>query len=232
MGLAAETINRSLMNTVHASITLCSAGIRRFVGARKTFALIATASLCLLLNGCGTPPAALPTTRAAPDVQTLNPGDTVKISFPGTPSLDQAPQQIRRDGRLNLYLIGEVKAADKTPAELEKELTEAYAPQLTSKDVKVTVVSSSLAVYVNGAVLRPGKVLSERPLTAFDAIMEAGGLDASKADAKNVKVIRIEAGQAKHYPVNMKAILDGVQTEMFYLKPYDIVQVPEKFSWF
>jgi polysaccharide export outer membrane protein len=167
----------------------------------------------------------------APDVQTLNPGDVIKISFPGAPALD-ANQTIRRDGRVNLSLIGEVKVADKTPAELEKELLEAYAPQLTSKEITVTVVSSSFTVFVTGAVIRPGKVTTDRALTAFDAIMEAGGLDHARAKPKDVRVIRQEDGQVKTYPLNMKAVLDGLPTEPFYLKPYDTVFVPEKISWF
>lgn len=170
-------------------------------------------------------------TKVTPDVQVLNPGDVIKIAFPGASNLDTT-QQIRRDGRVNLYMIGEVKAADKSPAELEKELIQAYSTQLLSKEVKVTVVSSSFAVYVTGAVMKPGKILPERALTAFDAIMEAGGFDTAKADTKSVRVIRQEDGQVKTYVLNIKALLEGAQTEPFYLKSHDSVYVPEKFSWF
>lgn len=170
-------------------------------------------------------------TKVTPDVQVLNPGDVIKISFPGATNLDTT-QQIRRDGRVNLYMIGEVKAADKSPSELEKELVQAYSNQLLSKEVKVTVVSSSFAVYVTGAVMKPGKILPERALTAFDAIMEAGGFDTAKADTKSVRVIRQEDGQVKTYVLNIKALLEGAQTEPFYLKSHDSVYVPEKFSWF
>ena len=184
------------------------------------------------MAGCSTPTTAIPPpAKVAPDSQTLNPGDVVKISFPGSPNLDTT-QQIRRDGRLNLYLIGEVKAADKTPAEFERELVQTYASQLVSKEIKVTVVSSSFAVFVTGAVVRPGKIAPDRALTAFDAIMEAGGFDSTRANAKEVRVIRQEEGQTKTYTLNLKAILDGAQGEPFYLKSHDVVFVPEKISWF
>jgi len=169
--------------------------------------------------------------NVAPDVQTLNYGDVIKITFPGAPNLNDS-QQIRRDGRVNLAIIGEVKAVDKTPAALEKELATAYASQLTSKEVKVTVVSSTFVVYVMGAVMKPGKITTERSLTAFDAVMEAGGLDSTRANAKAVRVIRQEEGQIKNYPINMKAVLNGDSSEPFYLKSYDTVYVPEKISWF
>ena len=141
-------------------------------------------------------------------------------------------QQIRRDGKINLTIIGEVKATDKTPAQLENELVQAYASQLTSKEIKVTVVSSAFAVYVGGAVLKPGKIMPERALTVLDAIMEAGGFDETKANKKTVRVIRQEGGQVKNYYVNMKEVLEGAQTEPFYLKAHDVVYVPEKISWF
>jgi hypothetical protein len=32
--------------------------------------------------------------------------------------------------------------------------------------------------------------------------------------------------------VNLKRIVDGKPSESFYLKPGDIVIVPERFSWF
>lgn len=185
------------------------------------------------MAGCANAPTApiSPQARVAPAVQTLNPGDVLKVSFPGAPNLDTT-QQIRRDGRINLYMLGEVMAADKTPNALEQELVQAYAPQLISKEVKVTVVSSSFAVFVSGAVIRPGKITPDRAITAFDAIMEAGGFDNTKANTKEVRVIRLEDGQNKTYTLNMKAILDGGPGEPFYLKSYDSVYVPEKISWF
>lgn len=189
-------------------------------------------SLSLLLSSCSSQPVtAGPPTKVVPDVQTLSPGDVIRIAFPGAPNLDTS-QQIRRDGRVNLTLIGEVKVADKTPAQLEKDLLEAYSSQLISKEVKVTVVSSTFSVYVSGAVMKPGKVMSERALTAFDAIMEAGGLDPNRANAKKVRVIRQEDGQIKNYPINVDALLRGEGTEPFYLKAHDTVHVPEKISWF
>ena len=185
----------------------------------------------LALSGCSTPPSSALPANVVPDVQTLSVGDQIKISFPGTPNLD-TQQTIRRDGRINLTIIGEVKAADKTPAQLEKELVEAYSSQLTSKEIKVTVVSSSFSAFVTGAVMKPGKITSERVLTLLDAIMEAGGFDNARANMKAVRVIRQEEGQMKNYLVNMKAVLEGGKTEPFYLKPHDVVYVPEKISWF
>jgi len=103
---------------------------------------------------------------------------------------------------------------------------------LVSKEVTVQVVSSSCPVYVTGAVIRPGKILADHPITVLEAIMEAGGFDYAKADLANVTVIREENSQTKNIVINLKLVLSGKQATPFHLKPSDIVYVPVKFSWF
>jgi polysaccharide export outer membrane protein len=163
---------------------------------------------------------------------TLREGDVIKISIPGAPNLDTV-QTIRRDGKIALALVGEVQAAGLKPAEVQADLLRLYAPQLVSKEVIVSVVSSSFPTFVSGAVLHPGKVVSDRPITALEAIMEAGGPDYAKANLKAVVVIRQEAdGKTHNYTVDLKSVMEGKQVEPFFLKPSDIVYVPERFAWF
>ncbi len=163
---------------------------------------------------------------------TLREGDVLKVSFPSSPNLD-ATQTIRRDGKIALTLIGEIQAAGLKPAELQNELLKLYAPQLVSKEILVSVVSSSITAFVTGAVLRPGKIVSDHPITALEAIMEAGGPDYAKANLKSVVVIRQEAnGKTRNITVNLKQVIEGKSNEPFYLQPSDIVYVPEGFSMF
>jgi len=167
----------------------------------------------------------------ATEIVTLRESDVLKISFPGAANLNTT-QPIRRDGMISMPLIGEVKAVGKTPAELEKELSELYSTQLLSKDVTVEVQSSTFPVYVSGSVLHPGKIMSDHPITALEAVMEAGGFDYTKANLKKVQVTRREAVGTRVYVLNLKQVMEGRGGESFYLKPYDIVTVPEKFTWF
>lgn len=202
------------------------------------FAKAAATALALLLvgTGCQTSESreyqGTEAAKAKPEMIVLHEGDVVRVSFPGNPSMNPAPQAIRRDGRITLPLIGEFQAAGLTPAGMEKELIKLYEPQLLTKEVTVAVESSAFSVYVTGAILRPGKILSDRPMTALEAIMEAGGFDYAKADLKAVTIIRNENGRAQRYTVNLKQALKGDQIQPFKLKPYDIVYVPERFSWF
>jgi len=187
-----------------------------------------------LAAGCQTqpslPPAALQGTNAT-EIITLREGDVLKISFPANANLNTT-QPIRRDGMISMPLVGELKALGKTPKELEKDLVDLYSTQLLSKEVTVEVQSSSFPVYVSGSVLRPGKVMSDHPITALEAVMESGGYDNTKANLKEVTIIRHEGNSTRNYIVNLKRIVDGKPSESFYLKPGDIVIVPERFSWF
>ena len=160
----------------------------------------------------------------------LREGDTVHIAFPSSPSFDTT-EQIRMDGKIMMPLIGEVVAAGKTPLDFQDELIKLYEPQLTTKQVVVTLLTSSFQVYVTGAVLRPGQVMVNHPISALDAIMEAGGFD-PKANLKAVVVIRQDKNGSTTFTLNLKKVMQGGQEKPFYLKPSDIVRVPEKFTWF
>ncbi len=165
------------------------------------------------------------------EVLTIHEGDALKIAFPGTPTLDST-QTVRRDGLITLPIVGEVKAAGLPPTELEKQLLALFSSQLVSKEVTVTVVSSTFTVFVTGAVVRPGKIVSDHPLTALEAILEAGGYDTVKADLKAVSIIRNEDGKTKTYLLNLKEVLEGKDNDTFMLRPFDKLIIPTKFSWF
>src|SRR5579862_290733 len=156
------------------------------------------------------------------DLQVLHEGDTISIAFPGAAELN-THAVIRRDGRITIKSLGEFKAAGLTPPEMEKELIKQFGSQLQTKEVIVAVQASAFPVYVTGAVLRPGKVLSDRPLTALEAVMEAGGFDYTKANLKAVRVLRSQDGRMEHFTLNLKRVLKGEESSQFSLKPADIV---------
>ncbi|MGD0746143.1 MAG: hypothetical protein ABSA45_13400, partial [Verrucomicrobiota bacterium] len=101
-----------------------------------------------------------------------------------------------------------------------------------SKEVNVAVASSTFPFYVTGSVIRPGKYTSDHPITALDAVMEAGGFDYTKANLKAVRVLRHGKDRVDNYTLNLKLVLEGKDTKLFYLQPSDIIYVPERFSWF
>lgn len=161
----------------------------------------------------------------------LREGDGIKITFPGAPNLNTMPQPILRDGTISLPLIGNVKVAGKTAAQVREDLLKLYADKIESKEVLVEVTSALFPVFVQGAVLRPAKVMSDHPMTALEAISECGGFDFTKANLKHVRVLRQDGTRVKTYDLNLKAQMDN-GVEQFYLQPGDIIFVKEKFTWF
>lgn len=158
---------------------------------------------------------------------TLQEGDVVQITFEGATNLNTTVK-IPLDGMVLLPFVGRVKAAGKAPLDLETDLTSLYATQVKSTKIGVMVMSSAAAVYVSGAVLRPGKIPFDRQLTVLEAVMEAGGVDHNRAKLSSVSVLRIENGQQRIYHFNLKRALSGDEPVLFYLKPFDTIYVPEK----
>src|SRR5437773_3464776 len=181
-------------------------------------------------------PASVTNAMAEPATNTsqsliLREGDVLKIVFPGAPNLSTM-QLIRRDGKITLQLVGEITAAGLTPTQLQEEILKRYANQLQTKEISVSVESSTFPVFVTVAVMRPGKILVDRSLNVLEAVLEAGGPDYSKANTKKVLLIRNENGVMKNFRLNLKAALEGKASELFSVKPSDIIYVPERFQWF
>lgn len=209
---------------------------------------LALAALLLGLAGCETPPpstaTAAPRPTSTPDevlawqeagklseVLTIREGDTLKIAFPGAPNLTTT-QQVRADGVVTLDIVGEVKVVGLSPKELEEKLAKLFATQLVSNEVSVSVVASSFDIFVSGAVLRPGKITTTKPITAFQAIMEAG-YDPAVANLQSVTIIREESRSKYIYlTLNLQLVLEGKETRPFYLKPADTIQVSKKVTIF
>jgi len=219
----------------------------RVILKRSVLTAIAAGLVFLGIAGCETRPAsatASPTPTSSPaeiakwqdasklsEVLTIREGDGLKISFPGAPNLDSV-QQVRADGVITLDIVGEVKVVGLSPKELEKKLAQLYSTQLVSNEVTVAVTSSSFDVFVSGAVQRPGKITTTKPITAFQAIMEAG-IDPAVSNLQSVTIIREEAHSKYIYlTLNLQLVLDGKETQPFYLKPSDTIQVSRKVTIF
>jgi polysaccharide export outer membrane protein len=206
--------------------TLDSFGKFRFLCLLSFFLLLAA--------GCETPITSGPPLvegNGAPERLELREGDSLKITFTGAPQLDSS-QQIRRDGKIALTGFGEIQAAGLTPGELEKQIIEKFGKDLVTKEVSVSLISSQYPVFVTGAILKPGKIEATRPITALEAIMEAGGFDYAKANIKSVKVIRTQGAEVKTFFLDFRDVLNGKKSDPFYVRPSDIIFVPEKFTLF
>jgi protein involved in polysaccharide export with SLBB domain len=206
----------------------------------RIFLAMVVATVSLVFSGCQTTvpdhtyiqnPGTLDPHPNEDQLVILREGDQVRITFPGAPNISGA-HLIGRDGNINLPEAGELKASGKTLSELKDDVLKAYSKIVDTKDVNVELITSEFPVFVSGAILQPGKILSNHPITVIEAIMERGGPDYTKADLKHVKVLRQEGQTLKPYIINVREMLRGDETTQFFLMPQDIIYIPERFNWF
>lgn len=153
-------------------------------------------------------------------------GDVLTVSVTGVQS-EEIPvhdERIKDDGTVNLYLVGAVKAAGRTPGELQRELQKRY--EVYYKNPVVTVQSFNRFYYVGGEVKRPGAQPYLGETTVTKAIQAAGDFT-DFAKKSSVKVIRADGTSLK---VNFnKAINEPSLDPPIY--PGDTVHVPRRILW-
>jgi len=169
--------------------------------------------LALVLGGCKSPQIEDPSGGQTADptgghgIAILHVGDTVTITLSGPPDEQFAPMDkpIKEDGTITLDQIGRVKAAGKTPGELEDTIHDLYVPKIYTH-LSVTVKTSSDRVYyVQGEVKSPGRLLYSGTITVTKAITSAGDFT-DFAKHSDITLIR---ANGKRYKLDYDAILSG-----------------------
>lgn len=124
--------------------------------------------------------ACLTAASGQPASYVLQPGDTIAVTVWRQAEYTVPSVQIQPDGRFVHPRAGQLTAAGKTPTQLAAEIRELLRRDLNDPQVTVTVVAYREEwVFVAGAVLKPGPVRIQSPLTVQQAIASAGGLTAN-----------------------------------------------------
>jgi polysaccharide export outer membrane protein len=192
----------------------------------QAFAAVAALLLAFGSVGCEGPETYTPIPAEAYSARpagTLAAGDVLRVTYPGAPELNTL-QKVQANGKVSLPTIGDVTAQGKSVATLQSQLTGMYQSHLQNPTVLVAVETAASSVYVSGEVVRPGKVPLDRPMTAFEAIMETGGFT-KFANPKQVVVIRTKGGKTERYALNLSDTISGASNSAFYLRAYDTVYV-------
>lgn len=162
----------------------------------------------------------------------LQPEDVVQITVYEQPDLDTTVR-ISSTGEIAFPLLGKIKAAGLTVSELrdkiEKLLVKDY---LVNPQVQVFIEQYRIKqVSVLGSVQKPGKydMYTERETTVLEAIAMAGGFS-DVASVNGTRIIRKENSEERTIPVRVTDITKkGMKEKDIFLKPGDIIFVPESF---
>ena len=177
------------------------------------------------------PPRVLPV-KAEPTQYYIGPGDELKITVVGYPEYTGA-QVVLSDGTIALPLVGNVIAADQTPAQLTKTLTNQLNKYLVNPVVAVNVSTlRPITINVSGEVQHPGPIqlssvttgtgatpgatsagtISLQRPTVTTALLQAGGIT-READLRKVVLKRFAPNQnAAIEPISIN-LWDAITTD-------------------
>jgi protein involved in polysaccharide export with SLBB domain len=213
---------RRIRNVFSVSVKAHPKQIRGTAMIKNCISVGAVIVVGLLLAGCYTdfgPVAGEPDPIPPPSLgSSLQLGDRITVTVYDEPNLTGV-YDVNPAGNLDLPLIGAVKAVGRTPAELERTITDRYKGGKFLEEPKVTIaVVEYRPVYIFGEVAKPGSYPYRTGLNALTAVTEAGGL--TYRGRKDSILIQHSGEPAwTEYP-----LLSSVT-----VLPGDIIRVPERY---
>jgi len=162
---------------------------------------------------------------AEPDYQ-IGPGDQLSIEVWKDKDLARLVT-VLPDGKVAYPMVGEVVAAGKTVAQLQKEIEGKLS--LYVKDAVITVEVrqvNSLQIYVLGHVKTPGRSPLTSNIDVLQALAIAGGPD-QFAKLSKIRIFRREGRKTVIIPFDYDDVIAGKKPELnILLRRGDVVVVP------
>jgi polysaccharide export outer membrane protein len=153
----------------------------------------------------------------------IGPADVLQVIVWKEPDLTR-DVTVRFDGMITIPLIGDVKAAGRTPGELADSLAKSLERFVEVPRVTVGVSQANSArFYVLGQVTKSGEFPLTGRTTVLQGLALAGGF---REYAKTDSIVIVRQDQSV-FPVNYKRIADGKDvSQNILLGPGDTVVVP------
>lgn len=152
--------------------------------------------------------------------------DVLEISVWKNPDVSKTVM-VRPDGMISLPLVGDVKAAGLTPAQLRDALTAALSEYQETVVTSVIVQEvNSYRIFILGEVMSPGTYTMTRRMSVIQAIALAGGFNPF-ASRKIVLVRENGSDMAEKISIKFDDIVDtdSRRDKNLILKPGDTVFV-------
>lgn len=167
--------------------------------------------------------------KSAPNIDNaryvIGPDDSLSITVWKEPTLSGSVP-VRPDGMISMALVGDLRAAGRTPMQLADDITEKLKKYIQDPNVSVVVMAdTSQRIFVIGEVGHVGPVPMTPGMTPLQAIAAGGGLTPF-ANSKKIYILRNEGGKQQKIPFNYKEALKGEESQTFALKPGDTIVVP------
>ena len=133
---------------------------------------------------------------------------------------------VRPDGMISLVLIGDIKAAGRTPMQLGDDITQRLKKYLQDPSVTVAVTAvNSQKIFMVGEIGHVGPLILSPGMTPLQAISAAGG-PSPYANVKRIYILRGTGAKQQKIPFNYKQALKGDNRPGITLEPGDTIIVP------
>ena len=163
---------------------------------------------------------------SAQNAYRLNPGDILSISVWNEEALQQEVM-VLPDGTISFPLVGIIKVADRTPAQVQEELKQKLSRLIPDPEINLAV--SAVAgnnIFIIGKVVLPGRFPMTSPIDVVQAISLAGGFT-PYAETKKIQILRRIGTKQKVINFNYNKVADGKALETnILLRSGDTIVVP------
>jgi polysaccharide export outer membrane protein len=160
-----------------------------------------------------------------PETYVIGADDNLQVTVWKEPSFS-GTFPVRPDGMISLVMLGDIRAAGRTPTQLSNDITERLKKYIQDPVVSVVVLAvNSQKIFVIGEVGHVGAIMLTPGMTTLQAIAAAGGLSMF-ANEKHIYILRGVPGKQQKIPFNYKKALKGDNNQNISLQPGDTIVVP------
>jgi polysaccharide export outer membrane protein len=155
----------------------------------------------------------------------IGPGDFLDVSVWKDEVLSRTVV-VLADGTISFPLIGKIRAAGRTIAQVKDEIVKKLVRYYPEPEVNIEVKqSNSMLIYVIGRVNAPGRQVLNANIDVIQALAMAGGLNPF-ASRNKIKILRKERDKTVVLPFRYNDVIEGKIETNVELKRGDVIVVP------
>ncbi len=202
-------------------------------GLRRAALVCMTALSAFAVSGCATK---LPMAPNRLDVNNdyayvIGPGDNLNIVIWRNPELSTSVP-VRPDGMITTPLVEDIKATNKTPTQLAREVEKALTKYIQDPIVTIIVTGFvgpySEQIRIVGQAARPQTIPYRQNMSILDVMISVGGLT-DFAAGNRATILRTREGN-QQYRVRLNDLLQkGDVSANVDMRPGDVLIIPESY---
>jgi polysaccharide export outer membrane protein len=162
----------------------------------------------------------------------IGPGDAVNIVVWRNPEVSTSVP-VRPDGKITTPLVEDLQASGKTSTELARDIEKALA-KFIQQPVVTVIVTGFVGTYgeqirVIGQAAKPQALPYRRDMSLMDVLIAVGGVTEFAAGNK-ATIVRTIDGKPQKLQVRLNDLIkDGDISANMYMRPGDVLIIPESF---